>query len=242
MSYTKIIQELKTYSDKTRAKNALWFFKTGPGEYGEGDKFIGVTGPTLRQIAKKYKDVNLSVVQKLLDSPIHEYRQTAVLILVYKYEAITKEKKKTRFIAPQQEIYNLYIKNTSRVNNWDLVDISAPQVVGIYLFDRPKKKKILYTFARSKNLWKKRIAIISTFAFIRRNDFKDALAISKILLNDTHDLIHKAVGWMLREVGNRDLRIEEQFLKKYYKTMPRTMLRYAIEKFDEKKRKWYLDK
>lgn len=188
----------------------------------------------MRQIAKKYKDVELEIVQNLLNSPIHEYRQIGVLILVYKYP---KTDNKTR-----AQIFRIYLKNYDRINNWDLVDISAPHVVGAYLVDKLSRRKILYTFAKSKHLWKKRIAIISTFAFIRNGDFKDALAIAKILLHDTHDLIHKAVGWTLREIGNKNRKEEEKFLMEYYKGMPRTMLRYAIEKFPEKKRKWYLTK
>ncbi|MFA6427320.1 MAG: DNA alkylation repair protein [Candidatus Magasanikbacteria bacterium] len=232
MSLANIQKELRSYADPVRAKNALWFFKTKKGQYGEGDIFIGVTGPTMRIIAKKYKDIELSTVQQLLQSPIHEYRQLALLILVYKYpkaDDVTRKRTCT-----------LYLKSTKYINNWDLVDISAPHVVGRYLLDKPKQRKILYTFARSKNLWKKRIAIISTFTFIRNNDFKDTLNISAILLHDTHDLIHKAVGWMLREIGNRDIQTEEKFLKLHATHMPRTMLRYAIEKFDEKKRTSYL--
>ncbi|HAT03599.1 MAG TPA: DNA alkylation repair protein [Candidatus Magasanikbacteria bacterium] len=234
MSFSLITKELKKHADPIRAKNCLWFFKTGPGEYGEGDKFIGITSSQMRTIAKKYKDANFDAIQKLLKSSIHEFRQMGVLILVYKYPKADDTARK--------QIFNLYIKNYKNINNWDLVDISAPHVVGQYLLDKPAHRKILYTFAKSKDLWKKRIAIISTFTFIRDNDFYDALNISEVLLYDTHDLIHKAVGWMLREIGNRNQKVEETFLKKYYKIMPRTMLRYAIEKFDPLKRARYLKK
>jgi 3-methyladenine DNA glycosylase AlkD len=234
MSATIIQQELLSHANPKRAKSSLWFFKTGKGQYGEGDKFIGIGSATMRAIAKRYKDVDPEVVQELLHSPIHEYRQTAVLILVYKYPKADKQ--------TQRKMFELYMKNFKYINNWDLVDISAPHVVGKYLLENPNRRKILYTFAKSKNLWKKRIAIISTFMFIRDNDFDDSLRIAKILLHDAHGLIHKAVGWMLREIGNRNQAVEEAFLKKYYKTMPRTMLRYAIEKFDPQKRAWYLKK
>jgi len=166
-------------------------------------------------------------IQKLLDSKIHEHRLVGLLILVDKYEK-----------SNNKEIVDFYLANTKNINNWDLVDLTAHKILGHYLLD--KDRTLLYNLARSNDLWEKRISIISTFYFIKNNDFKDALKISEILLNDKHDLIHKAVGWMLREIGKRDQKAEEKFLKKYYKKMPRTMLRYAIEKFDEKKRKAYL--
>lgn len=224
---TQLKKEMKKFASLKRAKSSMWFFKTGKGEYGEGDKFVGVSGMDQRKLAKKYyKDISFSQIAPWLKNPIHEYRQVALLILVYKYQKGSEVLKK--------KIFNYYIKNTKHINNWDLVDITAPHIVGDYLLD--KKRDVLYKFARSKDLWKKRIAIIATFAFIREKDFKDALKIAKILLHDKHDLIHKAVGWMLREVGNRDIKAEERFLKQHYKVMPRTMLRYAIEKFSEKKR------
>jgi 3-methyladenine DNA glycosylase AlkD len=206
------------------------FFKTGPGEYGEGDIFLGIMVPEQRKIAKKYTDLKLIDLQKLLRSKIHEERLTALFILTHQFQ-------KSKSIA-RKRIYDFYFKNRKGVNNWDLVDISAPKIMGEYLLDKPRG--ILYKLARSSNLWDRRIAVLSTFAFIVKKDFKDALQIAEILLDDKEDLMHKAVGWMLREVGKRNLKTEEDFLKKHYKNMPRTMLRYAIEKFPEKKRKMYL--
>ncbi len=230
MSLTELRDDLKKSSDKEQAKNLQWFFKTGPGEYGEGDVFIGIKVPVLRSIVKKHLDLLLDDVQELLLSGIHEERLAALMILVLRFLKCTDEEK--------NKIYKLYLKNTARINNWDLVDLSAPQIVGAYLID--KDKKILGKLASSKILWEKRIAILATFHFIKANQFKEAVSIAGKLLHDDHDLIHKAVGWMLREIGKRDIKVEESFLKKHYKTMPRTMLRYAIEKFPEKKRKAYL--
>jgi 3-methyladenine DNA glycosylase AlkD len=233
MKYQEILGELQKLKNPQKAKDLTRFFKCGKGEYGEGDIFWGIIVPNQRIIAKKYfLNADLADVQKLLKRPIHEHRLTGLFILVYKFE---KADEKTR-----QKIYSLYLKNARRVNNWDLVDLSAPKIVGVYLLN--KDRKILYNLARSKNLWEKRIAILATATFIRNDQFDDTLKISKILLKDTHDLIHKAVGWMLREIGKRDLKAEEKFLQKYYKVMPRTTLRYAIEKFPEKKRKYYLAK
>jgi len=190
---------------------------------------LGVTVPTLRVIVKKYsKDISLKDVQKLLNSKIHEYRLTALLILVEKY----KEDKEL--------IYNTYIRNFININNWDLVDLTAPKIMGDFLKD--KNRDILYSLATSNNLWEKRISIVATFAFIKDNDFKDTLKISEILLKDEHDLIHKAVGWMLREVGKRNKNLEKEFLDKNYRIMPRTMLRYSIEKFDPKEKEFYMKK
>ena len=229
----RIKKDLNKLGTKKRAEASAWFFKTGKGEYGEGDVFLGLTSQEIKDVSKKYlEEANFNNLQKLLNSKIHEYRIAVLRILIEKYQkADEKDKKK---------IFNFYLKNTKHINNWDLVDISAPNIVGDYLLS--KDKKILYKLAKSKNLWERRISIISTFRFIRENQFKDTLKISEILLNDEHDLIHKAVGWMLREIGKRDQKAEEKFLKKYYKTMPRTMLRYAIEKFEENKRKSYLKK
>ncbi len=222
-------KELKKYVNMEKARFLPTFFKTGKGEYGEGDIFIGVVVPDIRKVAVKFeKNISMSDLQTLLDSKIHEERLLALLILVEKSKKASEKKKITEF----------YFKNTKNINNWDLVDLSAPKIVGAYLFD--KDRSILYKFARSNHLWEKRIAIVATYYFIQRNQLKDTLNISEILLNDKHDLMHKAVGWMLREVGKKDLNAEEQFLKKYYKKMPRTMLRYAIEKFPESKRKAYL--
>ncbi|MBT3539350.1 DNA alkylation repair protein [Candidatus Parcubacteria bacterium] len=240
MPYTKITKDLKKTANKEKAKLLMGFFKTGKGQYGEGDIFIGVTVPNIRKtVVEYYDETNFETIQKLLESGIHEYRLAALLMLVKKYETVNKVK--TQNIASQQKIYNFYLKNTQYVNNWDLVDLTAPNIVGTYLLDKPKERNRLYTMAKSKDLWKKRIAILATFALIRNNETKDVLAISKILLKDKHDLIHKAVGWMLRELGKRvSQEKEEQFLKRHYKQMPRTMLRYAIERFEEKKRQSYL--
>ncbi|MFA6888006.1 MAG: DNA alkylation repair protein [Candidatus Woesearchaeota archaeon] len=223
-----IHNEFNKHKDPKKAKILARFFKTGKGEYAEGDQFLGIIVPTQRKIANKYKELPTTEIQQLLQSNIHEYRLTALLILIEQF----KKKEK------QTEIFNMYVKNTQYVNNWDLVDISAPTIVGTYLVK--KEKTLLYTFAQSKNMWERRIAILATFSFIKQKQFNDTIKIAGILRNDVHDLIHKAVGWMLREVGKRDQVIEEQFLDKYAATMPRTMLRYAIEKFDEKKRKYYL--
>ena len=192
---------------------------------------LAVPVPQQRKVAKKYYNISLNELQELLNSKIHEYRLTALLILVAKYKKANNEIKSS--------IFNFYLKNTKNIDNWDLVDLSAPKIVGEFLFN--KDKKILYKLAKSKNLWERRISILSTFTFIKNNSFTDALKISQLLLNDSHDLIHKAVGWMLREIGKRDQNVEEKFLKKYCLNMPRKMLRYAIEKFDEKKRKYYLN-
>ncbi|MCW3997980.1 MAG: DNA alkylation repair protein [Candidatus Bathyarchaeota archaeon] len=224
-------RDLSQLRNLEKAKILSRFFKTGKGQYGEGDIFLGIPVPEQRKVAKKYVDLSLNNLQKLLFSKIHEHRLTALIILVSKYKKADHSGK--------SKIYNLYLKNTKNINNWDLVDLSAPKIVGDYLSN--KDKSILFKMAKSNNLWERRIGILSTFAFIRKNNFEDALSISKLLLHDKHDLIHKAVGWMLREIGKKDQEIEEQFLKKYYMQMPRTMLRYAIEKFDKNKRKFYLN-
>ncbi len=230
LSLSNLKKELREKADLKRAEGSQRYFKTGLGQYGEGDIFIGVNSAGVRSTAKKYTELNLADTQKLLNSKIHEERQVALLILIQKFiKGIEEERKK---------VFNLYLKNTRNINNWDLVDLSAPKIVGEHLKD--KDRKILYKLAKSKDLWEKRISIISTFSFIREDDFVDTLKISEILLNDDHDLIHKAVGWMLREVGKRSIKEEEKFLKKHYKKMPRTMLRYAIEKFPEEKRQAYL--
>lgn len=222
--------ELKRLGTPAKAKTSAWFFKTGEGHYGHGDTFYGVTVPEQRRIAKQYKDVSLPEIAKLLASPVHECRLTALLILVGQYQrASTKERAR---------IAKFYLSHTKRVNNWDLVDLSASYILGAELFD--KKRNVLYKFARSKNLWERRIAIVSTYAFIRCGDLGDTFRITEILMRDTHDLIHKAAGWMLREAGKRDERQLEWFLQKHAPLMPRTMLRYAIEKFPEQKRKAYL--
>ncbi len=226
----QLIKELQSKKNLKKAKVLQGFFKTGKGEYGEGDFFLGLTSEQIKGIAKKYSGLNFSKLQLLLKSKIHEYRMCALRILVLKYEKADENGK--------ARIFNFYLKNAKHINNWDLVDISAPNIVGDFLLN--KNKKILYKLAKSKNLWEKRISVISTFAFIKEKKFNDALKISEILLKDKHDLIHKAVGWMLREIGKRDKKILENFLKEYYKIMPRTMLRYAIERFEEGERKKWL--
>jgi len=234
-------KDLQKLSDKNRAIQCQRFFKTGKGEYGDGDKFIGISCGDMRKIARQYVSMSLVDLQKLINSQIHEHRQVALFILVNKYKKIKNTDVSKTAQQDRKKIVNFYLKNTKKINNWDLVDCSAHYIIGAYLLDKPDRK-ILYKLAKSKNLWEKRIAVISTFAFIRDGQFDDFLRISLTLLRDDHDLIHKAVGWMLREVGNRDQTIEEEFLKKYYKQMPRTMLRYAIEKFTEDKRQRYLKK
>jgi len=228
----QIKRDLAKLKDPNRAKNLSWFFKTGKGQYGERDIFLGIPVPEQRRVAKKYVDLSFDDLQELLKSKIHEYRFTALVILISKYRKAEGSGKK--------EIFDFYMKNTGYINNWDLVDLSAPRIVGDYLLN--SERSILYKLAKSNSLWARRISILSTFAFIDNNDFEDALNISELLLHDEHDLIHKAVGWALREVGKKDQNVEEQFLAKHYLYMPRTMLRYAIEKFDEKKRKNYLNK
>jgi 3-methyladenine DNA glycosylase AlkD len=206
------------------------FFKTGPGEYGEGDVFIGVRVPTIRKVAKEFRALPLPELQCLLHSPIHEERLAALVILVMQAAK--------RDADARRQIYNLYLANTRYVNNWDLVDISAPHLVGAYLEDHSRKP--LYRLAASSWLWDRRISILATFHFIRQGDFGDTLRIAEKLLSDNEDLIHKAVGWMLREVGKRDRDALERFLQKHRRAMPRTMLRYAVERFPERKRRAYL--
>ncbi|WP_407081600.1 DNA alkylation repair protein [Marinitoga aeolica] len=218
----EIIKEMNENYNEKKAKGNYKFFQTHPGGYGEGDEFLGLTVPIQRKIAKKYKNLPLEDVEKLLQSKYHEHRLTALYILILNFKKL------------KEEVIDVYLRNLDIVNNWDLVDSSAPYLLGPYLED--KDRSILYELAKSDNLWKQRIAIITTLYFIKNNDFEDALKISEMLLNHKHDLIHKAVGWMLREIGKRDKKVEEEFLKKYYKNMPRTMLRYAIEKFPEEER------
>lgn len=223
--------ELRRQADPERAKNSARFFKTGPGQYGEGDKFIGVTVPLQRVVAKKSLALPLSEVEKLLSSSVHEDRLTALLVLAYQFKKVG--------VSQQAAIYDFYLAHTEQINNWDLVDSSAPYIVGGYLADRDRT--ILYELARSESLWERRIAILVTAWFIRAGESKDTFAIAEILLGDEHDLIHKAVGWMLREVGKScGQATEEEFLRRHYKAMPRTMLRYAIERFDEPLRQKYL--
>jgi 3-methyladenine DNA glycosylase AlkD len=231
MTAPTIRKRLRQFASGEKARLLQGFFKTGPGEYGEGDIFLGVTVPDIRRVAKEFRNAPLEEIRELLASRYHEERLLALLMLVQEFT--------NGSAALKMRIYGIYRKSTRYINNWDLVDLSAPNIVGTYLLD--KSRKPLYAFARSKVLWERRIATLATFAFIRQNDFEDALGIARLLLNDEHDLLHKAVGWMLREIGKRDLRTEERFLKQHYKKMPRTMLRYAIERFPESKRRRYLD-
>ena len=224
-------QELTALANPEKASQLQRFFKTAKGEYAEGDIFLGITVPQIRIIAKKYTDLTYKEIQQLLNSKFHEERLAALLILVRKFKK-TKDQKEKQFI------YNFYLKNTRGINNWDLVDLSAPNIVGEFLFD--KDKSILRQLAISKNIWERRIAVLATFPLIKKRKFGESLALSQILINDPHDLIHKAVGWMLREVGKKDINVLETFLKDKYNQMPRTMLRYAIEKFPEEKRQMYL--
>ncbi len=230
MTAKTLIAALQTISDPTKAEHSYGFFKAFPGGYGEGDKFLGIKVPDLRTIAKEFKNLTLPEIGELLRSQWHEVRLLALFLLVGQFKRKKPDVK--------EEIYQLYLNHLPYVNNWDLVDSSAHYIVGVWLMD--KERKILYRLTESDNLWERRIGIMSTFHFIRQDQFDDALAISLILLHDTEDLIQKAVGWMLREIGNRDGIIERDFLKSHYQTMPRTMLRYAIEKFPASERQEYL--
>ena len=224
-------KELKSLGSVEKAKNSTRFFKTAKGEYGAGDVFIGVTAPEQKKIAMKYKSLSLTDIENLLHSKEHEFRSVALGVLVLKF--------KSADVAERKKIYSIYIKNTKWINNWDLVDLSASGIVGEYLYTADKT--LLFKFAQSKNIWERRIAMIATYAYIKKDESDIAFSIADILIHDEHDLIQKAVGWMLREIGKRcGQEIEENFLRTRYKTMPRTMLRYAIERFPEKKRLQYL--
>lgn len=222
--------ELKKTGNIEKSQILQRFFKTEKGQYGEGDIFLGIMVPETRKIAIKYKDLNEEYIKELLKSKIHEERLAALLILVHNFQKGDIRKK--------EEVYNFYLRNAKYINNWDLVDLTADKILGAWIFD--KNKYILYKLAKSENLWERRIAIISTFYFIKNNEFKDALKISEILLKDKHDLIQKAVGWMLREIGKRNEQELIKFLDEHYKSMPRTMLRYAIERLDKNKKEFYM--
>ncbi len=222
---------IRKQSDKKRAQLCARYFKTGKGEYAYGDVFAGLTMPMQRAIAKRFKDLPTAAVGRLLRSKIHEERMVALLIIVDRFERSSTEQQRAFW-------YNLYIKNKSSINNWDLVDVTAHKVVGRYLED--KQRTVLYRLAKSKILWDRRIAIISTAWFIKQKDFVDTLALARLLLADKHDLIHKAVGWMLREVGKQEEAVLHDFLRQYASRMPRTCLRYAIEKFAQPVRLRYL--
>ena len=230
MSYQEIIAHLEDLADSQIAAHSQRFFKTGKGEYGYGDKFLGIRVPILREAAKLFKDASETEITRLLKSKYHEIRLLSLLILVGQFSMGREDEK--------EKIYNLYLKHTNYINNWDLVDTSAHYIVGVWLTDRDRSK--LYELANSNNLWERRISIMSTFYFIKNGDYRDTLKLSETLINDSEDLIHKAVGWMLREIGNRDQEVEEEFLKKHYKQMPRTMLRYSIEKFSNERRQEFL--
>lgn len=225
-----IRKELAAAANEEKATVLRRFFKTGPGEYGEGDRFLGIQVPILRKFAKRYRLITLDAVEQLLQSAIHEERLLALLILILQYQA--------RDLPRQQAIFDLYLRNAAFINNWDLVDLSADKIVGSHLFER--SREVLYKLAESELLWERRIAIIATFHFIKRGEFTDTLGIADLLLDDREDLIQKAVGWMLREVGKRNLELEQEFLRGRYRSMPRTMLRYAIERFPEELRRQYL--
>jgi len=228
--HEQVKAELENLSDPEHATRLQGFFKTGEGEYGEGDVFIGVRVPDQRRIAKKYKSTPLTDVLELLRSGTHEHRLTSLFILTEQFNKGDEE--------ARRRIVDLYLSNTAYVNNWDLVDSSAHKILGEWLVDKPRR--VLYELAESESLWERRISIISTFAFINRGDLVDALALAGALVDDGHDLIHKASGWVLREVGKKDQSVLEEFLLEHYRRMPRTMLRYAIERLPEERRRFYM--
>lgn len=230
MTARDIQAEFRALQDPDYAANLAWFFKTGPGEYGEGDRFLGIRVPAVRAVAKTHRDLPLRSVRALLKSPFHEERLLALLIMVLQFKRGDEQRRR--------QIYDTYLAHTEWINNWDLVDLSAYHIVGAWLHERSRRP--LRRLARSTSLWERRIAILATFDFIQRREFDESLTIARLLLHDPHDLIHKAVGWMLREIGKRDQAREEAFLKETYRTMPRTMLRYAIERFPEPLRQAYL--
>jgi 3-methyladenine DNA glycosylase AlkD len=230
---TAIRKEIRALGNPAIAEHSQRFFKTGKGEYGEGDRFLGIRVPIIRQQVRCHSDAPLEVILMFLKSRWHEERLFALLAMVDRFSRGSQDER--------EAIFNLYLENLRYVNNWDLVDSSAHLIVGPWL--EPRSRRLLYTMAKSQNLWERRVAVMATGHFIRCREFSDTLAIAVLLLNDKHDLIHKAVGWMLREVGKRDRQVETGFLKKHYKAMPRTMLRYAIEKFPEKERqRWFQGK
>ena len=226
----KIQARLEALADEKDSSILQWFFKTGPGQYGEGDRFRGIRVPVLRKLCREFRQAGVREIVPLLASPWHEDRLLALLLLVDRYSSSDE--------AGREDIFDIYCSRTDRINNWDLVDLSAPNIVGRHLATRDRSP--LYRFAVSCNLWERRIAIVSTFHFIRQGQFDDTLVISELLLGDRHDLMHKATGWMLREVGKRDLPALERFLARHYPRIPRTTLRYAIERFPEERRRQWL--
>lgn len=229
MDIDRARKALRAFAKESKARVLSSFFKTGPGEYGAGDIFIGVRVPEIRSVAKDFGDMPLEAIPELLRSKIHEERLLGLILLAQRYKQDP---------ASRERVYTMYLAHTAYINNWDLVDVTVEHIVGAYLDD--KDKKPLYVLARSASLWERRIAVVATHYYIKQGRFQDTVAIAKILLADRQDLIHKAVGWMLREIGKRDVRVLEAFLKKNYSRMPRTMLRYAIERFPERKRQGYL--
>lgn len=237
LDYKNVISELNKFSKKDKQKIFVKFFKTGKGEYGEGDKFLGISVPVIRKIAKEYINLDLEDINALLKNEYYEIRLTALIILTYKFEKYTKEKNEKEL----KNIFDFYLKNTKYINNWDLVDLSCYKIVCEYLLN--KDRKILYNLATSKNLWERRISIVSTFEFIKNKEHKDTTKICEILLNDKQEIIHKAIGWMLREAGkkiNKNIIID--FLDKNCKKMPRIMLRYSIERLSDKEKEFYMKK
>ena len=230
MTITRLKKKLKSLANSKRAEHSASYLQTKNEGYGKGDRFLGIIVPNLRKVAKQFRTLTLPELEELLQNPIHEYRLTSLFIIIDQFQHGDIEK--------QKRLIELYKRNLRFVNNWDLVDISAPNLFGIYLQNR--SKKILYNYTKSPDLWRRRVGIMSTFGFIRQGEYKDTLAIAKILVNDEHDLIHKAVGWMLREIGKRDKEVLITFLDKHHKKMPRTMLRYSIEKFNKKERTHYM--
>lgn len=216
-----LIREIRSFADRRRAESSTWFFKTGKGEYGEGDRFLGVSVPNARKVALRYRDLGFRDIQRLLTSPIHEHRFVGLEILVAQYERGLQ--------AQRDKIFSFYLKHTRAVNNWDLVDTSAPYIVGAHL--KTRRRDLLDRLARAKLIWERRIAIVSTFAFIRSGDTEDTFRIAEKLLDDKHELIHKAVGWALREAGKVSIQKLRSFLRRHYARIPRTTLRYAIERF-----------
>ena len=231
LNATHAKKELLAFASPHRANVNRSFFKTGQGQYGEGDVFIGVSVPDTRSVATRFQNLNFVEIKKLMTSPLHEERLLAIIILSLNF-------KKWQKMTEKEKIYKFCIKHRKHINNWDLVDTAAPTIVGAYLLD--KSPQLLYQYGQSKNMWERRIAIVSTLTFIRNNHFTPTLELAVMLLNDSHDLIHKAVGWMLRELGKKDQAKLKDFLHTHYKQMPRTMLRYAIEKFPESQRKGFL--
>jgi len=230
MKAIEIQTELKKYVDVLKKESLPKFFKTGKGEYGEGDCFLGITVPDIRMVAKKYKSVELDEINVLLDSEYHECRMCVLMLLIERFKKADEEER--------TDIYYFYLSKTERINNWDLVDLSAPFIVGEYI--KNKSRKDLYKLAASSILWEQRIAVVSSITLIRNNDFIDIIKLSELLLHHPHDLMQKAIGWMLREMGKRDKDLLIQFLEKYHKEMPRTMLRYSIEKFSDEERKFFM--